>query len=280
VEVFKDRALGLPPLNTTLARRMIERTKIYHALKGVRGRQPVDMDALEKLLVRFSQLVAELCCIKELDINPLLASDEGMLALDARVVLYGPEVNPDDLPKIAIRPYPTQYASPWKTKGGQEVMIRPIRAEDEPLAIQFHQTLSDRTVYLRFLSPIMYTERVTHERLARICHNDYDREIALVVEGRDEENERRIWAIGRLSKLHGRNDQARVSMLVSDQFQGQGIGSELLHRLIQIGRDEHIKRIQATMATDNVSFRTMFERVGARVEPNADGKTATAVLEL
>ena len=106
VEVFKDRALALPPLNTTLARRMMEQTKIFKALKGVRGRKPVDLPALEDLLVRFSQLVVEQRWIKEIDINPLLASPERLLALDARVVLHGPEVTEEHLPEAAIRPYP------------------------------------------------------------------------------------------------------------------------------------------------------------------------------
>jgi acetyltransferase len=231
-------------------------------------------------LVRFSQLVTELCCIKELDINPLLASHNGLLALDARVVLYEPDVDPEELPKIAIRPYPAQYASPWKMKDGQEVLIRPIRAEDEPMAIQFHQTLSDKTVSMRFSSPIMYSQRVTHERLARICHNDYDREIALVVEGMDENDEKQIWAIGRLSKLHGRSEVGRVTMLVSDHFQGQGIGSEFLRRFIKIGREEHIKRIQASMAADNGAIRKIFERVGAKIVPGVEAGTIEAILEL
>ncbi len=111
VEVFKDRALGLPPLNTTLARRMIERTRIFEALKGVRGRPPVDIAALEQLLVHFSQLVAEQHWIKELDINPLLASHNGLLALDARVVIHEAE-GESELPKLAIRPYPHQYVCP------------------------------------------------------------------------------------------------------------------------------------------------------------------------
>ena len=108
VEVFKDRALALPPLNSTLARRMMEQTKIFTALKGVRGRKPVDIAALEELLVRFSQLVVEQPWIKEIDINPLLASSERLLALDARVVVHGPEVTEDELPEPAIHPYPVQ----------------------------------------------------------------------------------------------------------------------------------------------------------------------------
>ncbi|MFH2102731.1 MAG: bifunctional acetate--CoA ligase family protein/GNAT family N-acetyltransferase [Chloroflexota bacterium] len=280
VEVFKDSALGLPPLNTTLARRMIERTRIYTALKGVRGRPPVDMDGLEKLLVRFSQLIAELCCIKEIDINPLLVSHDQLVALDARVVVYGPEVTPADLPKIAIRPYPSQYAAPWTLKDGREVLIRPIRAEDEPMVTHFHKTLSDRTVSMRFSSPMMYSQRVTHQRLARICHNDYDREIALVVEGQGNEGEREIWAIGRLSKLHGRNDEGRVTMLVSDLVQGQGIGSEMLRRFIAIGREEKVKRIIASMANENHAIRKIFERAGARIVASPEADSIEAILDL
>ena len=142
MEVFKDRSLALPPLNTTLARRMMEQTKIYTALKGVRGRAPVNLAALEELLVRFSQLVVEQKWIAEIDINPLLVSSDRILALDARVVVYGPDFNAEKLPTLAIRPYPTQYVTPWKLKNGTPITIRPIRPEDETLLVHFHQTLS------------------------------------------------------------------------------------------------------------------------------------------
>src|SRR5689334_4657268 len=143
VEVFQDRALGLPPLNTTLARRMMEQTKIHKALKGVRGRKPVDLAALETLMVRFSALVAEQRWIKEIDINPLLASPDGLIALDARVVVHGPQVTLDQIPKSAIRPYPTRYTGKWTLKDGESVTIRPIRPEDEPAMVRFHETLSE-----------------------------------------------------------------------------------------------------------------------------------------
>ncbi len=261
VEVFKDRALALPPLNTTLARRMIERTKIYTALKGVRGRQPVDLDALEKLLVRFSQLVVEQRWIKELDINPLIASPEGLLALDGRVVLFGKDTAESDLPKIAIRPYPNRYVGDWTMKNGQKVTIRPIRAEDEPLMLHFHEVLSDRSVYLRYLSPMLLSERVTHERLSRVCHCDYAREIALVVEGELDEKHA-IFAVGRLSKFRGDDEEARMSMLVSDKFQGQGIGIELVRRLIIAAKHEKIKRIIAVMSQENESMKNLCRKAG------------------
>ena len=180
-EVFEDFALALPPLNSTLARRMMEQTRVYSALKEFRGRAPVDVSTLEQLLVQFGQLVVEPRWIEEIDINPLLASAEGMIALDARVVLHGSDVE-EELPELAIRPYPARYVMGCTLKDGTKVTIRPIRPEDEPLMVEFHGTLSDRSVYLRYLHPMQLTTRVAHERLARICFIDYDREMALVGE--------------------------------------------------------------------------------------------------
>ncbi len=261
VEVFKDRSLGLPPLNTTLARRMIERTKIYTALKGVRGRKPVDLDALEKLLVRFSQLVVEQPWIKELDINPLIASPDGLMALDGRVVLHPAGTTESELPKLAIRPYPNQYVTSWTTKKGQEVAIRPIRAEDEPLMLHFHETLSDRSVYLRYLSPMLLSERVTHERLSRVCHSDYSREIVLVVES-EMNGERAISAVGRLTKFRGEDQEARISLLVSDKFQGEGMGTELVKRLIAVAKPEKIQTIIAVMSPENETMNAICQKTG------------------
>ena len=261
VEIFKDRALSLPPLNTTLARRMMERTKIFHALKGVRGRKPVDLAALEKLLVRFSQLVVEQPWIAELDINPLIASPEGLLALDGRVLLHDPKLSEEQLPKLAIRPYPHKYVGQWAMKDGREVTIRPIRAEDEPLMRKFHESLSDKTVYLRYLSPMVLSERVTHERLARMTHNDYDREIALVVEG-EENGEKAVFGVARLSKFRGENDEARFTMLVSDKFQGQGLGKELLKRLLDVARAEKIKRVIAIISPENEAIQKLCRDLG------------------
>src|SRR5579872_1768658 len=182
VEVFRDRALGFPPLTTTLARRMIERTRIYRALLGVRGRKLVDLDKLESVLVRFSQLVAEQRWIKEIDINPLLVSEDQIVALDARVLLLSADTDESQLPQLVIRPYPAQYVSPFRMKNGATVRIRPIRPEDEPAMVQFHKKLSDSTVYMRYLGFMKLEQRIAHERLTRICFIDYDREMVLVAE--------------------------------------------------------------------------------------------------
>jgi acetyltransferase len=280
VEVFKDRALGLPPLNSTLARRMMERTTIYTALKGVRGRKPVDLAALESVLVRFSQLIVEQRWIKELDINPLLADSDRLLALDARVVVYGPEVKESELPRLAIRPYPRQYESVMTTRSGETITIRPIRAEDEPALVKFHGTLSDRSVYMRYMSPLLFSERVAHERLARIAHCDYDREISLVVVRGDADGcDCEILGLGRLSKLHGL-DRARFSLLICDQCQGQGIGNVLLERLVDLARHEKVGTLEAIMTPDNQAMRLMCERLGFKVAPTEDGKMLRAELEL
>ena len=279
VEVYKDSALALPPLNSTLARRMMEQTLIYKALKGVRGRRPIDLDALDQLMVRFSQLVAEQRWIKEIDINPLLASPNGLIALDARVVVHGLDVTREQLPRLAVRPYPIKYVKPWTTKDGQPITIRPIRPEDEPLLVKFHETLSDRTVYMRYLNPLLLEKRIAHERLMRVCFNDYDREIALVAECEDCNGEHVIMGIARLSKVHG-HPEGHFTMLINDQFQGRGIGPELLRRLIEVARDEKLERMFARVTVDNITMQVMCRKLGFKVYHLQHGHLVEASLAL
>ena len=280
VEVYRDRALAIPPLNTTLAQRLMEQTRIFTALQGVRGRKPVNMAALENLLVRFSQLVLEQRWIAEIDINPLLASPERLLALDARIVLHPPAVTLDQFPKPAIRPYPSQYVSNWTMTDGTEVTIRPIRPEDEPLIAKFHETLSDRSVYLRYFCSLSLSRRVAHERLLRICFGDYDREMALVAEHTDPATgERRIFGVGRMNKLHTRNE-AEVAALVSDKYQKLGLGHELLRRVVQIARDEKLSHVSAEMLPDNIAMQAVFRRLGFRIKADEDLTSLRADLDL
>ncbi len=280
VEVFKDRALALPPLNTTLARRMMEQTKIYTALQGVRGRSPVDLVALEQLLVRFSQLVVEQRWIKEIDINPLLASPERLISLDARVVLYPPDKREEDLPKSAIRPYPTQYVSTWTLKDGTPVTIRPIRPEDEPLAVKFHESLSEESVYFRYFHMIKLQTRVAHDRLSRLCFIDYDCEMALVADRKNPQTgEREILGVGRLSKLHGCHE-AEFSMLISDRFQCQGLGTDLLRRLLEIGKHEKLQYITAEILSENRAMQQVCQKLGFRFEPVPGESIVKVVYEL
>lgn len=272
VEVFRDRAVGLPPLNPTLARRMMEQTRIYEALRGVRGRKAVDMLALESLLVRFGQLVVEHPEIAEIDINPLLASPHGLVALDARVLVHPPEADLATLPRPAIRPYPLQYVEPWTTTDGLEVLVRPIRPEDEPLIVDFHQQLSERSVRLRYLAPMTLDARTAHERLVRVCFIDYDRDMALVAVRSDPDSgQREILGVGRMGKQPGMNE-AEFSMLVADPWQRRGLGTELLRRLIAIARAEGLSRLFAEILPENLDMQRVCERLGFTLD-QAQGST-------
>ncbi|MEX1020245.1 MAG: bifunctional acetate--CoA ligase family protein/GNAT family N-acetyltransferase [Litorilinea sp.] len=266
VEVFRDRALALPPLNTTLARRMMEETRIYEALQGVRGRPPVDLQALERLLVRFSNLVVEQPRIKEIDINPLLASPERIVALDARIVLHPADVADADLPGPAIRPYPVQYASPFELSTGDTVEIRPIKPEDEPMMMAFTLNLSPHNIYLRYFHAVSVSSLTSHEQMMRMCFVDFNREIALVaVRPQPKTGRNEIIAHGQLTKLHGTND-AEFAIQVIDEIQGTGLGTELLTRLLEIARDEGIERVMAEIMPENTGMRRVCEKLGFQIE--------------
>jgi acetyltransferase len=276
VEVFKDRALGLPPLNATLARRMMEQTKIFTAFKGVRGRRPIDVAALEQLLVRFSQLVVEQRRIAELDINPLLVSPDGLVALDARVVLHPADLPDEKIPPLAIRPYPVQYVTTGQMRDGTPVEIRPIRPEDEPMLVRFHQTLSEHSVRLRYFHPMKLSARTTHERLTRVCFNDYDRELALVATKHDPtQNRDDLLAVARLSKQPG-GTEAEFALLVSDEYQRRGLGTKLLEQLLQIAKDEKLTRVSADILTENREMQRLCEKMGFKLTRDLEDGTVKA----
>ena len=279
VEVYRDRALALPPLTTTLARRAMEQTRIFEALKGVRGRPPVDIASLEKLFVRFGQLVVEQPWIKELDINPLLASPERLIALDARVVLYDPQT--EDLPRPAIRPYPTQYIWAEETRDGEPVTIRPIRPEDEPLMVRFHESLSEQSVYMRYFHMLGLDQRTAHERLTRICFIDYDREMALVAERTNPDSgEPEILGAARLSRRGGIPDEAEFSVLITDRFQRRGLGTLLLSKLLEVGRAENLGRITADILFENYPMQRISERLGFHLHRDTEEMVMKADLDL
>jgi acetyltransferase len=280
VEVYRDRALALPPLNTTLARRMMEGTKIFSALKGVRGRKAIDEKALEAALVKFSELVADHPRIREFDINPLLASPQGLLALDARIVLYANEIGDDALPRLAIRPYPIEYVWPWTMKDGSTVTIRPVRAEDESRMVEFHRTLSDATVYLRYFQAQRLESRVAHERLTRKCFLDYDREMALVaVRVNKHTGDHELVGVARLVRERDERE-AELGLLVADRWQGVGLGSELMRRLVQIARSEGIQRISAEILSENAAMLALAKHFHFELIRGEDPRSLKASLAL
>lgn len=280
VEVYRDQALALPPLTTTLARRMIEQTRVFQALQGIRGRSAIDLAALERLLVRFSSLIAEQPRIREIDINPLFASPQRLLALDARVVLHPSDISDDELPRLAIRPYPRQYVSLWETRDGLAVTVRPIRPEDEPLMVRFHQTLSDRSVYFRWLHMLGLSQRIAHERLIDICFIDYDRQMALVADAHNSQTgQDEIFGVGRLIKASEANE-AEFAILVADPFQRKGIGTELLRRLIQVGQDEHLQRLTGDILIENTGMQKVCTNLGFHLQYSPEEQVVKAELDL
>jgi len=190
------------------------------------------------------------------------------VALDARIVLHGREVPPERLPRSAIRPYPVEYVGSAKLKNGETVAIRPIRPEDEPKMVRFHGTLSEESVYNRYAGLMRFDARVVHERLSRMCFLDYDRQMALVAERASD-----IVAVARLVRLSG-TQAGEFALLVSDALHGQGLGTALLTRLFQVGRDWGLDRIVAEILPGNVAMRQVCRRLGFTFE----GQTGATLL--
>ncbi len=278
LDFYQDRALALPPLNMTLARWVMEQTRVYSAL--VKMHRDFDMAVIEQILVNFSLLVVEQRWIREIDVNPFLVTPERALALDARIVLHDCGIAMESLPELAIRPYPTQYVSPWTMPDGTEVTIRPIRPEDEPLMVKFHETLSERSVYFRYFHAMQLAQRVAHDRLTRICFIDYEREMALVVLHKDSQTgNTEILGIGRLTKVPGSRD-GEFAILVSDNWHHRGMGVELLKRLVDVGRDEKLARIFGDILPENRDMLRVCEKLGFRHKYSAEDRVVRAEIAL
>lgn len=262
VEIFHDRALSLPPLNTTLAVRMMEQTRIFKALHGTRGRDPVDLALLSAIMVRFSELVVEQPLIKEIDINPLFVSSDTIVALDARIVLHSAN-SQTPLTKPAIRPYPSEYISHFSA-GDDPVIIRPIRPEDEPRMVAFHRSLSEKSVYRRYAQPVDLKERIAHERLTRMCFIDYDREIALVAQrvlpgavASDAE----IVGVVRMSKRTSAGEGV-FAIVVTDHFQGKGLGSELIRQISDVAKMEGLSSLSCVILAEDDVMQAVCGKLG------------------
>ena len=178
----------------------------------------------------------------------------------------------------AIRPYPRQYVSRIRLKEGAHFTLRPIQPEDEEMLIAFHSTLSQKSVHFRYFGSISLEARIDHGRLARICFSDYEREIAIVAE-HGLGAARRVVAVGRLNRLHRRN-QAEFAVVVSDAWQGRGLGTHLLEKLIQIGREEKLEAITGSILRENIAMLRICHHLGFQIYEEPDSDTATAALSL
>jgi acetyltransferase len=194
-------------------------------------------------------------------------------------VLHDAGTSEDTLPTLAIRPYPVKQVGSWTLKDGTEITIRPIRPEDEPLMVHFHQTVSERSVYFRYLHMVGLSQRIAHDRLTRVCFIDYAREVALVAEHRFAAADPVILAVGRLMKTR-RANEAEFAILVADACQKQGLGTELLRRLVKIGRDEKLTRIVASIDVDNHDMQNVSKRVGFAVSYDPHEQLMKAQIDL
>ena len=254
-EVFQDRALALPPLNETLARRALESLKSWPLLRGYRGRPAVNLDRLIEILIRFSYLVADYPEIKELDVNPLLVTPDGAVALDARMVIDRDVVQGAVRPYVhlAIRPYPEEYVVERRLNDKTPVILRPIKPEDEPMWHDLLGSCSTQTLWCRFSYLFKQT---THEMATRYCFIDYDRELGLVAEV-EEDGRRKLIGVSRLA-ADANHEVAEYAVLVVDRWHGHGLGSVLTDYSLDVAKRWGVKRVVAETSRDNSRMMAIF----------------------
>jgi acetyltransferase len=268
-EILKDYAIGLPPLNQTLARRLMEETRVYKMLQGYRGKVPANLNQLEEVLVSFSNLIVDFPEILEVDLNPIAISNGEAFAIDARIIIDKNCLEYKiPYPHLVITPYPTKYIMPWELPDGTEVLLRPIRPEDEPLEREMLSTLADETLRMRFFRVI---REITHEMLVRFCNIDYDRDIAMVAEiGKN--GTRKIIGIARVMMEHDLKT-GEIAILVQDTFQGKGLGYKLMEVLIRIAKEKGLEELRAIALTENTRILRMLREFDFTREYLPDGET-------
>lgn len=264
VEVFRDYALGLPPLNQVLARRLMEETNIYKLLRhGHRNKPPANLAKLEEILTRFSNIIVDFPEIKEIDINPLIVSGNEFYAVDVRIILDLDIINKKSPPysHLVIKPYPTKYITPYKLKDGTQVILRPIRPEDEPLEAELIRNLSEETKRFRFFYVI---KDITHDMLVRFCNIDYDREMAIIAEYTDSNGKRRNVGVGRLIMDPNRR-RGEFAVVVADDFQGKGLGTKLVDMLIEVAEEKGLESMYGLVMPENIRMIELCRRLGFEI---------------
>jgi acetyltransferase len=270
-ELIKDIAVGLPPLNQTLARRLMEQTKIYSALSGgFRNKPPVNLHLLDETLVKLSNLIIDFPEIREIDINPLAVSSNSIVALDARIILDDSLTSEKigDYSHLVISPYPTRFVIPWRLKDSRAVLLRPIRPEDEPLEKQLITGLSEESSRYRFFHIL---KDITHTMLTRYCNIDYDREMAIMAEYTADGIKRSVGVSRLIIEPDGQSGEFAV--LVADDFQDNGLGLKLSDMLIGIAEERGLKSIYALVLNDNRKMLRLAKNLGFTKESSSTTET-------
>jgi acetyltransferase len=263
VELFKDYSIGLPPLNTTLIKRMMEETTVYKLLKGYRNTPPVDMHRLEETILLFSQLLTDFPQIKEIDINPLLINEKEASILDARIIIDKAQACKKFEPHehMVISPYPKKYEILWSLKNGQDVLLRPIKPEDEPMWLEMFQSFSEESIRYRFFQMLKDTP---HEVRVRYCNIDYDREIAIVAE-QTVEGKRKILGVARLS-IEPSGKGGELAFVVGDRWQNMGLGTKMVDYVLEIAKEKGVEDVFSIMLPDNYRALSLTKKMGFDIE--------------
>ena len=273
-EVLNDQALGLPPLNRLLARRMMEETRIQPLLKGYRNHPPADLEKLEELLIRLSQLVIDFPEIVEMDINPVVVKNGEPCAVDARIRLVRDESG-TTRQHLVISPYPQHLERHDLTDLDMPLFIRPIKPEDAALFTELFNTLTPTSIYYRFFSVV---KSLTPEILARFTQIDYDREISFVALD-DRAGEEQMLGI---ANIIGEPDGKRgeFSVLIGDPWQGVGIGAKLLLQCLRIAQERGMEIVWGTVLSENIYMLGLGKKLGFTVTPGGDGSEFKLTIDL
>ncbi len=264
LRALKDYAIGLPPLNQTLARRLLEETKIYSYLQE---NEPRLCFVLEEALVRFSHLLVDFPELEEVFVHPVKVEENGLFVEEAIFKFDPSYVLPKYLPRghfcpahLAICPYPNHFTFEVCLPDGSEILIRPIKPEDEPLLRELFYTFSEETIRLRFMQP---KKTVSHEELARYCQIDYDRELALVAVKKENGRER-ILGVVRLVRLPD-EISAEMAVVVGDPWQGKGLGKLLCETALSIAKDVGLSRIYMDILAENHRMLNLARKLGFKI---------------
>lgn len=255
-EVIDDKALALPPLDPVLAEDALSRTRVDRLLRGYRDRAPADRGAVGDAMVRLSQLIADVNEIAELDINPLLADADGVLALDARIVVRKPQPGQERAARFAIRPYPVELETEIEHRG-EKLFIRPIRPDDEPMLQSFTKRLTPEDVRLRFFGPM---RELSHEMAARLTQIDYDRAMAFLLL---DHKRKELLGVGRLAADPG-FEQGEFALVVASDQQGKGYGALLLNHVLHYGKARGMKRVIGYVLRENNKMLGLAKHLGFR----------------
>jgi acetyltransferase len=274
VEILADKAIALPPLNLQLARDLIARTRVYKLLKGYRDHPAADLDAIALALVRLSQLLIDMPEVCELDINPLLADAEGVIALDARVRVQ--KASSPGTDRLAIRPYPSELEETIRLPTGESLLVRPVRPEDEPAHMAFFEHLDPEDIYFRFFT---HVEKVTHLQIARFTQIDYDREMAFIATRPGPDGHPETVAVVR-AVSDANHAQAEFAVIVRSDLQRRGLGTLLMDKIVRHCRELGVKRLVGQMLKANREMIALAVRLGFVIDSSPEDSVVSASLPL